>query len=230
MLPIVVMWSQLVLQLCMLYYPPPNAYEKPGMAKAIAILRAPIKPYVPTRDVILHGVLSPSIEKNYHKMHALSMRLGHAWEWVLTDYGYEKLTDTRHIIEIKNQSGAMDSREMVQLPTPDLVNHRKKIILELKNGYHVNYIVQKQNILALKNYVRGHPGYKPIMGFINYKNDAGKVQHKDGVELMYGNRFLNFVFRPREKTMIINKLRNAIHYRCDFDFLRDFVIPHSIPT
>ena len=110
--------------------------EKPGMRKALEILRAPIPEFTPTRDVVLHGVLSQNVEKNAQKMNTLRNRLGHAWEWVLTDYGYKKL----------NQGAAAAAA----LPTPDLVNQRAKIILELKNGYKVNSIVEKQDILALK--------------------------------------------------------------------------------
>ena len=74
------------------------------------------------------------------------MRVGTTWELVFTDNGFTK-----------QPSGI------------DLINHRRKIAVELKNGYRINSIVQHEYFCILKEFKRKHPRYIVILGFINDK-------------------------------------------------------------
>ena len=104
------------------------------------------------------------------------MHVGYAWGWVFTDYGFTK-----------QPSGI------------DLVNHRWKVAVELKNGYRINSIVRHEDFLRLKEFKRQHPRYIVILDFINDKTTDGKYHVRDGVHVMSGKRFLQYIFKGDEK-------------------------------
>ena len=113
-----------------------------------------------------------------------------AWELVFTDYGFTK-----------QPSGI------------DLINHRRKIAVELKNGYRINSIVRREDFRRLKEFKRQHPRYIVILGFINDKTTEGKYRVKRGVHFMSGKRFLQYIFKGDEGK-IIRYLRRAVRTMC----------------
>ena len=118
------------------------------------------------------------------------MRVGTAWELVFTDYGFTK-----------QPSGI------------DLINHRRKIAVELKNGYRINSIVRREDFRRLKEFKRQHPRYIVILGFINDKMTEGKYRVKSGVHVMSGRCFLLYIFKGDEGK-IIHYLRRAVRGMC----------------
>ena len=83
------------------------------------------------------------------------MCVGSAWELVFTDYGFTK-----------QPSGI------------DLINHRRKIAVELKSGYRMNSIVRREDFRRLQEFKSSHPRYIVILGFINDKTSEGKYHIK----------------------------------------------------
>ena len=109
------------------------------------------------------------------------MRVAQAWEWVFTDYGF-----------INQPSGI------------DLINHRCKITIELKNSYCINSIVRREDLHRLQKFKSHHPRYTVILGFINDKTLEGKSRVKNGVHILSGKRFLQHIFKG-------NEVKNVFH-------------------
>ena len=107
------------------------------------------------------------------------MRFGHAWEWVFTDYGFTK-----------QPSGI------------DLINRRRKIAIELKNGYRINSIVRREDFCRLQEFKSRHLRYTVILGFINDKTVEGKSHVKSGVHIMSGRRFLQYIFKGDQDKIV----------------------------
>ena len=105
-------------------------------------LNQPIGSHRQIKDVILSGIVD-KLEENAYKLQILRMRVGQAWEWVFTDYDF-----------IKQPSGI------------NLINHRRKIAIELKNGYRINLIVRCKDLHRLQAFKSQHPRYTVIQGFI----------------------------------------------------------------
>ena len=99
-----------------------------GLHKAGVLIKAPINSHKQTNDIVLNGI-TDQLKKPLTNLQVLRMRLGRAWEWVLSDYGF-----------IKQASGI------------DLVNHRCKIVVELKNGYCINSIVHREDFRRLQEF------------------------------------------------------------------------------
>ena len=112
------------------------------------------------------------------------------WKLVFTDYGFTK-----------QPSGI------------DLINHRQKIAVELKNGYRTNLIVRREDFSRLKEFKRQHIRYIVILGFINDKTVEGKYCVRDAVHIMSGRRFLQYIFKGDEGK-IIRYLRRAVRTIC----------------
>ena len=91
-----------------------GSFGETGFQRAGALIKEPLNSHKQINDIILIGIIDQLKEVAY-KLQVLRMRLGHAWELVFTDYGF-----------IKQPSGI------------DLINHRCKIAVELKNGYKIN--------------------------------------------------------------------------------------------
>ena len=119
--------------------------SKQGLQRAEELIKQPISLHKQTNDVILSG-LTDQIEEAAYKLQILRIRIGHAWELVFTDYGF-----------IKQPSGI------------DLINHRRKIAIELKNGYCINSIVKREVLRQLREFKAQRPRYTVILGFINDK-------------------------------------------------------------
>lgn len=156
-----------------------------GLDKAQRVIEAPVTTFSRTTDRLLMNNIDLWDEKAF-KLQVLRTRIGHAWEWVFTDYGFTK-----------SPSGI------------DLINRRRRIAIELKNGYKINSVIKRNNIALLKQFKRNHPGYTVILGCINYKDRAGKQGMRDGVKLLYGNYLLRYIFRGQE-TQVINVLRQSV--------------------
>ena len=107
--------------------PGPLAY------RAGALIKEPLNSHKQTNDIVLTGI-TDTLEEAAYKLQVLRMRVGSAWELVFTDYGFTK-----------QPSGI------------DLINHRQKIAVELKNGYRINSIVRREDFCRLKEFKRQHP-------------------------------------------------------------------------
>ena len=114
------------------------------------------------------------------------MQIGLAWELVFTNYGF-----------VRQTSGI------------DLINHRRKIAIELKNGYRINSIVRREDFRRLRVFKARNSRYMVILSFINDKTLEGKVRIKGGVHVMSGRRFLQYIFKG-EQDHIIQYLRRAV--------------------
>ena len=68
-------------------------------------------------------------------------------------------------------SGSLLDYGFIKQPSGiDLINHRRKIVIELKNGYRINSIVRRVDLQRLQEFKAQHPRYTVILGFINDKN------------------------------------------------------------
>ena len=166
-----------------------NESEATGLQRAGALIKEPLNSHKKTSDVVLTGITG-TLEEAAYKLQVLRMRVGNAWELVFTDYGFTK-----------QPSGI------------DLINHRRKIAVELKNGYRINSIVRREDFRRLKEFKRQHPRYIVILGFINDKTAEGKYRVRDGVHVMSGKRFLQYIFKGDEGK-IIRYLRRAVRTMC----------------
>ena len=127
--------------------------------------------------------ITDSLEETSYRLQVLRMRVG-------TDYGFTK-----------QPSGI------------DLINHRRKIAVELKNGYGINSIVRREDFRRLQEFKSSHPRYIVILGFINDKTSEGKYRVKSGVHVMSGRCFLQYIFKGNEGK-IIRYLRRAVRTMC----------------
>ena len=162
-----------------------------GLQRAGALIKEPLNSHKQNNDVVLTGITG-TLEEAAYKLQVLRMRVGNAWELVFTDtdYGFTK-----------QPSGI------------DLINHRRKVAVELKNGYRINSIVRREDFRRLKEFKRQHPRYIVILGFINDKTAEGKYRVRDGVHVMSGKRFLQYIFKGDEGK-IIRYLRRAVRTMC----------------
>ena len=85
-----------------------------SLLRAGVLIKEPLNSNKQINDIILTGI-TDQLEEASNRLQILWMHLGHAWEWVFTDYGFTK-----------QPSGI------------DLINHRRKVAVELKNGYRIN--------------------------------------------------------------------------------------------
>ena len=156
-----------------------------GLQRAGALIKKPISLNRQTNDVLLSGLVYP-LEDSAYKLQVLRMRIGLAWELVFTDYGF-----------VRQTSGI------------DLINHRRRIAIELKNGYRINSMVKREDFRRLRTFKARHPRYTVILGIINDKTLEGKVRLKEGVHVMSGRRLLRYIFKG-EQDHIIQYLRRAV--------------------
>ena len=159
--------------------------SKQGLQRAEALIKQPISLHKQTNDVVLSG-LTDQIEEAAYKLQILRIRIGQAWELVFTDYGFVKLP-----------SGI------------DLINHKRKIAVELKNGYRINSIVKREDLRRLREFKSTRPRYTVILGFINDKTLEGRSHIRNNVHIMTGKRFLKYIFKGHEKN-IISHLRESV--------------------
>ena len=157
-----------------------------GLRKAIDIITEPLKPIVPTNDIVLKDLVS-RWEKNTFKLNSMRTRIGLAWEHVFTDFGFR-----RYPYDI------------------DLINSRRKIAIALKNGWDVNNNVKRYDHNQLLMFKQDNPGYEVIFGHVNYKDAIGKDVRVEGVRYMYGAMFLQYIMHGRQSKLIAH-LREAVH-------------------
>ncbi len=166
----------------------PLIQSGPGLRAAGLLLRKSIT--VPTRfshDIILNNKINRRQMEITYKVNILRQRIGFAWEWACTDFGF-----------VRNRWGI------------DLVNTQRKIAIELKNGYRINSMVKAAYKKRLKKIKREKPGYTVIFGVINAKHAQGRDEvGVDGIRVMAGNPLLTLIFGNR-KNHVINMLRAAI--------------------
>src|SRR5277367_2762852 len=121
----------------------------PGKQKAIDYLRRPLPPTKPITDIILRGMFD-NLQENAYKLNRIRSRLGNAFEFVFTDFGFELVNN---II--------------------DLINHNRSIAIELKNSWSTDNSRSKTyTILQLQQFKRNNPQYEVIYGAINYKTQV----------------------------------------------------------
>ena len=162
---------------------------RPLAYRAGALIKEPFNSHKQINDIILTGI-TDSLEENSYRLQVLRMRAGTAWELVFTDNVFTK-----------QPSGI------------DLINHRRKIADELKNGYRINSIVRREDFRRLKEFKRQHPKYIVILGFIHDQTSEGKYRVKSGVHVMSGKRFLQYIFKGDEGK-IIRYLRRSVRSMC----------------
>ena len=160
--------------------------DTPGLRKAIDIITEPLKPIVPTNDIVLRDLVS-RWEKNAYKLNSMRTKIGLAWEYVFTDFDFR-----RYPYDI------------------DLINPRRKIAIALKNGWDVNNNVKRYDHTQLLMFKQDNPGYEVIFGHVNYKDEIGKDVKVEGVRYMYGTKFLQYILHGRQFGLIV-KLREAVH-------------------
>ena len=158
---------------------------EPGLDRAGELIREPFSPHMTSTDIVLTGLIN-RLEQASYKLQVLRMRLGHAWEWVFTDFGF-----------IKHSSGI------------DLINPRRRIVIELKNSYRINSIVRREDLHRLKLFKARHPRYTAILGIINDKTLEGHDRIKNRVRIISGMKFLRYIFKGDEDR-IIRSLRRAV--------------------
>ena len=98
--------------------------EGSALQRAGVLIKKPISLNRQTNDVLLSGLVYP-LEDSAYKLQVLRMRIGLAWELVFTDYGF-----------VRQTSGI------------DLINSRRRVAIELKNGYRINSIVRREDLRA----------------------------------------------------------------------------------
>src|SRR5271163_3598174 len=144
---------------------------QPGMQRAIDYLRQPLPPTKPITDIILRGHFD-NLQENAYKLNRIRSRLGKAWEFVFTDFGFELVNN---II--------------------DLINHNRLIAIELKNSWHTdNSRAKAYTIQQLQQFKINNPQYEVIYDAINYKTQVpGKDIMNGNIRIMYGDVFLNYI-------------------------------------
>ena len=152
-----------------------------GIDSAVRLLSSPIKDTTPTNDRVLKDIVR-AWEDNAYKLQVIRVRLGRAWELVGEDYGFQR---GDHI---------------------DLINHQRKVAIELKNHKDISSITRRRNHGILKRYKQDHPDYRVVFGFIN---GNGHDRLKDGVEYLYGESVLQLVYGP-SYPRLIRRLRQAV--------------------
>ena len=160
-----------------------------GLQRAEVLIKEPLNSHKQINDIALTGI-TDQLEESAYRLQVLQMHLGHAWGLIFTDYGFTK------------QSSGID-----------LTNHRWKVAVELKNGYRINSIVRRKDFRRLKEFKRQYPRYIVILGFINNKTAERKYCARDGVHVMSGKRFLQYIFKGDEGK-IIHYLRRAKRTMC----------------
>ena len=166
-----------------------KAIIKPGLRRAGEMIKEPIKTHGQTRDIVLPTRLIIRLEAAAYKLQILRMRVGLAWELVFTDYGFQKLPQGI-----------------------DLVNHRRKIAIELKNGYRINSMVRRADYRQLRDFKNKHPDYTVIMGVINDRTAEGRFRVTNGVHFRSGLRFLRHIFQGDEMKNILYLKRAARYF------------------
>jgi len=159
---------------------------QPGMQRALDYLRRPLPPTQPIQDVILRGKFD-NLQANAFRLNRIRSRLGRAWEFVFTDFGFNLVNNVI-----------------------DVINPNRLIALELKNSWRTDNANSKKCVFdKLKTYKRNNPNYTVVYGAINYKPQIpGKHEIKENIHFMYGDVFLNYIFGMR-KDNVINTLRTA---------------------
>ena len=103
-----------------------------GLQRAGALIKEPLNSHKQINDIILTGI-TDSLEETSYRLQVLWICVGYAWELVFTDYGFTK------------PSGI------------DLINHKRKVAVELKNGYRINSIVCREDFRRLKEFKKTTP-------------------------------------------------------------------------
>ena len=113
-----------------------------GLQRAGALIKEPLNSHKQINDIILTGI-TDSLEETSYRLQVLRMHVGNACELVFTGYGFTK-----------QPSGI------------DLINHRRKIAVELKNGYGINSIARREDFHRLKEFKRQCPRYIVIQLYL----------------------------------------------------------------
>jgi len=160
-----------------------------GLDDAVRLIKSPIHATRPIEDVILSGIADPW-QNHAYKLQILRQRMGHAWEMVLTDYGFKR-----------SPVGGID-----------LINPVRRIAMELKNSCRVSSSIKRDIFHILADFKRRRPRYQVIFGCINYRNmKEGGTSILRGVHYVKGQSLLT-KFLGRQKVPTVNRLKAAVRY------------------
>ena len=152
-----------------------DMFFRNGLKLATDLLSRPYEPFVPAPSDIILSPIPTEWENDTNKLNELKIRLESAWKLIFTDYGFENLP---HGV--------------------DLVNHDRKIAIELTTEYPITLksLVEGQQALFLFKLL--HPEYETIFGHINSNNESSKVVN--GTRFMYGESFLKYTTSQTQQT------------------------------
>ena len=155
-------FSRAMLALLLILFFISSISSQPGMQRAIDYLRQPLPATRPIQDVILRGKFD-NLQENAFKLNRIRTRLGRAWEFVLTDYGFNLVNNV-----------------------VDLINPNRSIAVELKNSWRTDNANSKKCVFdKLKTFKRNNPRYTVVYGAINYKTqNPGKDEMKENITIM----------------------------------------------
>ena len=160
-----------------------NKAPSPGLDIAVRLLTQRIHFNSRINDIILQGRTTLWQEHAY-RMQVTRTRLGIAWEYVCTDFGY-----------IRQKTGI------------DLINKTRRIAIELKNSDATLNSASKRSVIRmLKRFKKQNPTFTVMLAIIN-SNPHRSI--KNGITFIKGRSFLDFIFGTRQE-QIISTLRTAI--------------------
>lgn len=154
----------------------------------------------PEKSDITYDILDPFLENelqlNVLKVKQKQMKYGKIWESVIGEY--------KNFIRLK------EGHEFGF----DLMNNRRKIVIELKNRYNTdNSSSKSKKYDQLSTFKESNPDYKCVYGVINDKNPEGrcvKINHNDQ-EILYisGDKLFTLIF-GEDKDRVIRTVKKAV--------------------
>lgn len=120
----------------------------------------------------------------------ISQQLGGFWQELLSNaQGYQNLK-TGHA------SGC------------DLINHKRKHIIELKNKYNTMNSSSYHGVnMKMIGFMAEHPGYTGIIGIMNDKTREGRdIVNRYGIRELGGQRLIEFLFEDEDITPTMDDL------------------------
>jgi hypothetical protein len=134
-------------------------------------------------DILLEDYINNNKElmENARHLKHIQMRIGFIWQSAIGNFKSFKDLGVGHYTGL------------------DIISHRRKIIMELKNRYNTdNSSSRKTNFDKLIRFKKANPDYTCIYGVINDINIKGihKVIQHEGIDIQYysGDELLKYVF------------------------------------
>ena len=158
-------------------------------------------------DPMLHSIIQSELNRRnlnitYEQMleldalkRKISQQLGTFWQELLSNAkGYENLHSG-------HASGC------------DLINHKRKHIIELKNKYNTMNAAAYHGVnMKMLKYMEGHPGYTGIIGIINDRTREGRdMVNRYGIRELSGQKLIEFLFADDQQTPTIDDMLTMFH-------------------